>query len=121
MPRTRRCWASWNYRVDQAGRPSTHYWMNNLQGVSQRHDYFVSINPTTPPDPAMLIKQLDYAHPLFDLAAVAAQDDIPELHRAGHATGRYFCGAWQRYGFHEDGLWSAFSLCREILGRSPWE
>lgn len=120
MPRTRRCWASWNYRIDAAGAPSTHYWMNNLQGVSERRDYFVSINPSSPPDPAKVHQRLAYAHPLFDLAAIAAQRRLPELHAAGRQTGRYFCGAWQRNGFHEDGLWSAVNVCSEILERSPW-
>jgi predicted NAD/FAD-binding protein len=51
---------------------------------------------------------------------VAAQDRLPALHAAGDETGRYFCGAWQRYGFHEDGLWSAVNVCAQILGRDPW-
>lgn len=125
MPRTRRCWASWNYRIDRApdgaNRYSTHYWMNELQGVSDREQYFVSINPPSAPAPETVKRRLAYEHPLFDLAAVAAQERLPELHRAGHESGRYFCGAWQRYGFHEDGLWSAVNVCAEILGRDPWQ
>ena len=120
MPRTRRCWASWNYRIDRAGRHATHYWMNELQGVSDREQYFVSINPPVPPAEGSVKKKLHYEHPLFDRKAVAAQDRLPELHQAGDSTGRYFCGAWQRYGFHEDGLWSAVNVCRQILGRDPW-
>lgn len=125
MPRTRRCWASWNYRIDRApdgaNRYSTHYWMNELQGVSDREQYFVSINPPSSPAPETIKRRLAYEHPLFDLAAVAAQERLPELHRAGHESGRYFCGAWQRYGFHEDGLWSAVNVCAEILERDPWQ
>lgn len=120
MPRTRRCWASWNYRIERDGRPSTHYWMNSLQGVSDEHNYFVSINPTSEPAADTVIESIDYEHPLFDLAAVAAQPRIAELHAAGHQTGRFFCGAWQRYGFHEDGLWSALNLSTAVLGHSPW-
>jgi predicted NAD/FAD-binding protein len=119
MPQTRRCWASWNYRTDH-GKHSTHYWMNRLQGVSDRANYFVSINPSSPPDETGVVKKLDYEHPLFDLKAIAAQGRIGELNQAGETTGRYFCGAWQRYGFHEDGLWSAERLCANLLGRSPW-
>jgi predicted NAD/FAD-binding protein len=62
-----------------------------------------------------------YEHPLFDLEAVAAQDRLPELHLAGRESRRYYCGAWQRYGFHEDGLWSAVRVCTEILGRNSWQ
>lgn len=125
MPRTRRCWASWNYRIERGGDGrnlySTHYWMNELQGVSEKQQYFVSINPSSSPAEESIKKRLLYEHPLFDLAAVAAQDRLPGLHEAGHQSGRYFCGAWQRYGFHEDGLWSAVNVCAEILGRDPWQ
>jgi uncharacterized protein len=124
MPRTRRCWASWNYRIDQdwnhQKRYSTHYWMNELQKVSDREPYFVSINPPSPIAESHIKKKLVYEHPLFDLAAVAAQVRLPSLHRAGTETRRYFCGAWQRYGFHEDGIWSAVNVCTEILRRDPW-
>lgn len=121
MPKTRRCWASWNYRIEGAGnRHSTHYWMNELQGVSDREQYFVSINPSSPPAEESIKRRLAYEHPLFDLEAVAAQDRLPGLHAAGDGTRRHFCGAWQRYGFHEDGLWSAVNVCAQILGRDPW-
>ncbi len=119
MPRTRRCRASWNYRIDQAGH-STHYWMNSLQQVSDRHDYYVSINPSTVPDEAEVIRRMEYEHPLFDLKAIATQGCIGGLHAAGHETGRFFCGAWQRHGFHEDGLWSAWKLCESVCGEDPW-
>ncbi len=118
MPRTGRCWASWNYRI-AGGQHSTHYWMNSLQGVSERENYFVSINPSGI-DETKVIRRMGYEHPLFDLAAVAAQSRLPELHAAGDHTGRYYCGAWQRHGFHEDGLWSAVRLCGHLLGKEPW-
>lgn len=125
MPKTRRCWAAWNYRIDGAAngsaRHSTHYWMNELQGVSEKEQYFVSINPPVPPTEETVKRKLVYEHPMFDLEAVAAQDRLPELHAAGHETRRHFCGAWQRYGFHEDGLWSAVKVCTELLGGDPWQ
>jgi len=124
MPKTRRCWASWNYRIDRipgkSNRYSTHYWMNELQGVSEREQYFVTINPPSSPAEESVKRRLSYEHPLFDLRAIAAQDRLPVLHAAGDQTRRYFCGAWQRYGFHEDGLWSAVNVCKQILGRDPW-
>jgi uncharacterized protein len=124
MPATRRCWAAWNYRIERGadGRPrhATHYWMNELQGVSEQQQYFVSINPGSPPAEKSIKRRLNYEHPIFDLPAVAAQDRLPELHKEGAATGRYFCGAWQRYGFHEDGLWSAVRACEAVLGENPW-
>ena len=124
MPTTQRCWASWNYRTDgnaNRARSSIHYWMNNLQGVSQRQNYFVSLNSgsTIPED--LCLKTLDYEHPLFDLEAIKAQERIKDLNDPSHATGTFFCGAWTRYGFHEDGLLSAVNLCRNILKGDPWE
>jgi predicted NAD/FAD-binding protein len=121
MPKTRRAWASWNYRVGNDGSHSTHYWMNRLQGVSENRDYFVSINPPHGIRPEAIHHQLEYEHPLFTTEAIAAQSRIPELHSAGEQTGRYYCGSWQRYGFHEDGIWSAHRLCESILKRDPWE
>ncbi len=124
MPRVPRCRAAWNYRIDQGGdgklRYSTHYWMNQLQHVSKERNYYVTINPAVMPDEASIHCTLDYEHPLFDLHSIAAQQRIGELHQAGASSGRYYCGAWQRYGFHEDGLLSAVNVCREILQKDPW-
>ena len=121
MPATRRAWASWNYRISKNGEHSTHYWMNSLQGVSEKKDYFVSINPPSEIPKESIHHELEYEHPLFTTEAIIAQSRIHELHNAGHQTGRYYCGAWQRYGFHEDGIWSAHRLCESILKRDPWQ
>ncbi|HVT73634.1 MAG TPA: FAD-dependent oxidoreductase [Lacunisphaera sp.] len=127
MPRRRLAWSAWNYRIEAApgaGAPiqaSTHYWMNRLQGVSERRDYFVSINGEALVDPAQVIRRIACEHPLFDLAARRAQADLPALNEtASLRTATYFAGAWQRYGFHEDGLVSALAACRAILRRDPW-
>jgi predicted NAD/FAD-binding protein len=119
MPVRQRCWGSWNYLVTKDS-TSTHYWMNSLQGVSEKKNYFVSINPPEPADESMVKKRLTYEHPIFDREAIAAQDEIPALNAEGAETGRYYCGAWQRYGFHEDGLWSAHRLCEQLLKGDPW-
>jgi predicted NAD/FAD-binding protein len=124
MPKTRKCWASWNYRikVDDAGtiQPATHYWMNSLQGVSEKTDYFVSINAGDEVDESKVLRRIPYEHPLFDLSAIDAQKRLPELNRIGRDQTTYFCGAWFRYGFHEDGFMSAVDLCRDLLGEEPW-
>ncbi|MBW7895986.1 MAG: FAD-dependent oxidoreductase [Opitutaceae bacterium] len=125
MPRTRLAWSSWNYEInrDAAGGISTatHYWMNSLQGVSDRENYFVSINRPEAVNPAKVIRRIDYAHPLFSLGALRAQPELPGLNAAAAGTTEtYFAGAWQRYGFHEDGLFSAHRLCAQLLGRDPW-
>ena len=118
MPKTRSCWASWNYRSEATG-PSTHYWMNSLQGVSRKHDYFVSLNVSDCVPAAACRRSLDYEHPLFDLDAIKAQRRLPELNDTSGTT--FFCGSYFRYGFHEDAFRSAVDLCATLLGGDPWE
>jgi predicted NAD/FAD-binding protein len=119
MPRTRRAWASWNYCTsrDRNG-CSTHYWMNSLQGVSDRRNYFVSLNAEDSIAPGAVLRRLRANHPLFDLRAVRAQAELPSLLRAGDRT--LFCGSYFRYGFHEDALASAHQAASVILQRDAW-
>ncbi len=122
LPRTPLARASWNVRTwDERGRrlTSTHYWMNSLQGVSDRENYLVTINHGGQVDPARLIRSIPCDHPLFSLEALRAQGEVAALNaRPGARV--HFAGAWQRYGFHEDGLWSAHRLCGQLLGGDPW-
>ena len=124
MPGSRRCWASWNYRTDDVdgdSKPTTHYWMNRLQGVSEKRNYFVSLNGGDRVPEASVHRRIDYEHPLFDLEAISAQGRIPELNDPAQGTRTFFCGAWTRYGFHEDGFLSAVNLCQTLMGGDPWE
>jgi predicted NAD/FAD-binding protein len=124
MPKRKLAWASWNYRVDAGpghGRTSTHYWMNALQGVSNQKEYFVSLNYTDQIAPEKVLRRIHYEHPLFDLAAIRAQEGLPELNRISAEQSTYYCGSYFKYGFHEDAFGSAVNLCEVILGRSPWE
>ncbi|WP_244214280.1 NAD(P)/FAD-dependent oxidoreductase [Pedobacter jejuensis] len=112
MPKAKLAWSSWNYRVEKQGGkllPSTIYWMNNLQGVSKKANYFVSINPTKSLNPDKIIKEIDYHHPLFDVPAMQAQARLHELNENGPV---YYCGSYFKYGFHEDAYKSAVDLCR---------
>lgn len=125
MPRTRLAWSSWNYEInrDAAGRKSTatHYWMNSLQGVSDRENYFVSIERPEAINPAKVLRTIHYRHPLFTLGAIRAQREIPALNAAAPgATETYFAGSYTRYGFHEDAFLSAVKLGELLLGRDPW-
>lgn len=125
MPRTRRAWASWNYETavskDGGFSPATHYWMNRLQGVSDRENYFVSINRPEHIAPDRVIKRIAYSHPLFDLGAIDAQVRLPDLNRrAAGSTETYFAGSYFRHGFHEDAFMSAVRLSELMLGRDPW-
>jgi uncharacterized protein len=86
-----------------------------LQPLPFKTPVLVSLNPLTEPDAASVHGEFDYAHPVFDMAAIAAQKRLPELQ--GHARTR-FCGAWTRYGFHEDGLVSGLAVCEGL--KSSW-
>jgi predicted NAD/FAD-binding protein len=108
MPTEPKAWASWNYRI--AEQSNTHYWMNNLQGLKCQEDYFVSLNSDGLIDPGKIVRQLEYTHPLFDLATFEAQPQLPQLNSVSPKQALYFCGSYFRYGFHEDALASAYDL-----------
>jgi predicted NAD/FAD-binding protein len=104
-----------------ASRVSTHYWKNRLQGVSDQRNYFVSVDGEYLLNPKQTLHTFNEEHPLFDLAAAQTQPEIAGLNAAARGrTESYFVGAWQRYGFHEDGLLSAVNLAALLLGHDPW-
>lgn len=115
LPRTARARAAWNYHVprrgDAARGVALTYDMNVLQGLTSRHTFCVTLNATQRIDPSRILRRLVYDHPLFTPASVAAQARHGEISGAMHARdprGRtHYCGAYWRYGFHEDGVASA--------------
>ena len=114
LPQRRRAWAAWNYaRAADAGREQAavclHYLINRLQPLPWQQPVIVSLNPDPAhePAPGQVLREFDYAHPVFDRAAVAAQRELPAIQGRSHV---WFCGAWARYGFHEDGLMSALTV-----------
>jgi len=114
MPETKRVWSSWNYRMEEKNgklHASTIYWMNSLQKVSDKKNYFVSLNDPGNIDEKKILKEIEYEHPLFDLHTAKAQPELPRLNETGPI---YFCGSYFRYGFHEDALWSAVGLCEKL-------
>lgn len=114
MPQTERCWSAWNYRVNYGDEnrlaPSTIYWINRLQGIQTRRNYFVSINGEESLRPESILKCIHYEHPLLNHAAISAQQDLPHLNK--RRTGVYFCGSYFRHGFHEDAFTSALDVSR---------
>lgn len=115
MPKTKTTRSSWNYRIEERGGklvPTTIYWMNSLQHVSKKKNYFVSINPIPGSiDQKKIIKEIEYEHPLFDVAAIQAQDKLYKLNESGPL---YYCGSYFKYGFHEDAYKSAVDLCKNL-------
>ncbi len=121
MPKAKLAWSAWNYRIKEEGgklQPSTIYWMNKLQGVSEKKNYFVSINPHKDIDESKIIKELDYEHPLFDVPAINAQAELHKLNENGPV---YFCGSYFKYGFHEDAFASAVQLSSHLLGKPVYD
>jgi uncharacterized protein len=120
LPKSRRAWASWNYLLDDCLRPSQEvslsYHMNRLQDLDEPRDYVVSLNPTREPRPGTRHRRLSYTHPTFTPDAVASQPQLDELNGRNRT---YFAGAYQRYGFHEDGLWSAVRVAAHLGIRWP--
>jgi predicted NAD/FAD-binding protein len=108
LPNRRLAWAAWNYHVlpGQRGPVALTYNMNILQRLGAPEPLLVTLNRSDAIDPARIIKRITYHHPLYTPASVAAQARHRELNGA-QAT--YYCGAWWRNGFHEDGVASAIA------------
>jgi uncharacterized protein len=121
MPSIRRCWSSWNYRMEQGAdagvAASTVYWINSLQTLPTRQNYFVSVNGEQSLQPQKVLRRISYEHPSFNAGAIRAQQHLPQLNQ--RASRVHFCGSYFRYGFHEDALQSAFDLSRQ-LGSELW-
>ena len=117
LPQKKIAWAAWNYeRAEQTTRESAqvclHYLLNMLQPLPFTQSVVVSLNPLKEIARKHIMAEFDYAHPVFDLAAIRAQKDIAAL-QGQHNT--FFCGAWTGYGFHEDGLTSGLRVAEQIL------
>jgi len=106
LPHARRAWAAWNYHVvrESSERVALTYNMNILQSLAARETFCVTLNHSERIAPAKIIKRLVYHHPLFTPAGVAAQQ---RQHEINGQQRTYFCGAYWRFGFHEDGVVSA--------------
>jgi predicted NAD/FAD-binding protein len=113
LPSRRAAWAAWNYEAapaPDADRVCLHYLINRLQPLPWAGPVIVSLNPLRPPRDA--IDEWEVDHPVFDHAAIAAQQRLPVLQGARHT---WFCGAWAGYGFHEDGLTSGLAAAQGVL------
>jgi uncharacterized protein len=125
LPRRKLAWAAWNYeRAIEGSREEAavclHYLINRLQPLPFETPVVVSLNPVRALRPECVHGEFEYAHPVFDEAAIAAQRKVASLQGLGNT---WFCGAWTRYGFHEDGLMSGMAVCdalkREIAAAQP--
>jgi uncharacterized protein len=112
--------ASWNYRLDDCTAPSERvsltYDLNRLQSLPAPPHQLVTLNPLREPDPSTVVVRDEVTHPGYSRAAVATQARLDELNGARRT---FFVGAYQRWGFHEDGLWSAVRAAAHLGVRWP--
>jgi len=118
MPRRRKIWSSWTYA--EGPRKSSDaidlsYWMNSLQPWLTEIDLFITLNATRPIRQELIWDEVTMRHPVFDRAAFAAQEEIALLNGENRT---WFCGAWMRNGFHEDGIASAMAVVEAIRARA---
>ena len=115
LPRNPKAWAAWNYEAATEGASGgvcLHYLINRLQPLPWQQPVIVSLNPLRAIRPSLIAGEFDYAHPVFDEAALRAQEQLPRLQGQNNT---WFCGAWTGYGFHEDGLVSGEAAAKAML------
>ncbi|PWR23338.1 NAD(P)/FAD-dependent oxidoreductase [Zavarzinia compransoris] len=118
MPRRRKVWSSWNYLSGAGGgKVALTYWMNRLQGIDGATPVFVSLNPHRAVRDDLVFGRYDYAHPMFDAAAIAAQREIPSLQGRDRL---WFAGSYCGNGFHEDGLKAAIDVAAAFGVAPAW-
>ncbi len=113
LPRSRRAWSSWNYRV-RAGAgelPVLSYDMNILQKLDADTTFCVTLNDTSAIDPARILGRYNYSHPVFSVNGIRAQARWAEINGTRRT---WFCGAWWGNGFHEDGVTSALRVAHAL-------
>lgn len=120
LPNKRSAWAAWNYErassaEAESSRVCLHYLINLLQPLPVKQPVLVSLNPIKAIDPQHVLQEFDYAHPVFDLAAIRAQTFVPALQGQQHT---YFAGAWMGYGFHEDGLKAGLGVAAQLQAQA---
>ena len=130
MPKNKRAWASWVYTKygdnsnsknifqDSPSSLAVSYWMNNLQNIDANYPIFVSLNPKQEIANDDIFHQKIFEHPIFDASAVKAQGRMHEIQGLSEI---YFCGAYQSYGFHEDGISSALRVLNQLNIKAPWQ
>ena len=120
MPKRKMAWSSWNYLIPR--QPSENakvtYYMNRLQKLIAKQDYFVSLNLDERIDPKKVIKSVEYMHPIFDQPAIEAQTQLEVINGTQNT---WYCGAYWRNGFHEDGVWSAIQSVEQFTSQVEYE
>ena len=118
MPKRKKVWSSWTYveTSDDPGAPiDLSYWMNSLQPIPQDDPMFVTLNREAPIPDELIYDEAVFQHPVYDAAALAAQETVRAFNGSNNT---WFCGAWMRHGFHEDGLASGLEVAGQIAAEA---
>jgi len=122
MPKHKAAWASWVYlseqQKDESQTVSLSYWMNSLQPLATDIPIIVTLNPVRQPEKALVYDEYWFEHPVFDKPAISSQPLINSIQGKNRF---WFCGAYQRYGFHEDGLASAVHMANLMGAKPTWK
>ena len=119
MQKKRKAWASWVYLASKKSQKvALTYWMNNLQNISAKYPLFVTLNPFTEISKNHIFGTYQYEHPIFNQEAITAQNKLKQIQGERNI---WFCGAWTKYGFHEDGLNSAINVVQKFGIEVPWK
>ena len=118
MPKKKIAWSSWNYIQNLNNKDvfTLTYWMNNLQKLQTKNNYFVTINP--PFEPHNVLDKTVFEHPIFSIQTLVAQKRFLEIQ--GYKNS-FFCGSYLGYGFHEDGIQSAAYIAKLMGIELPWK
>ena len=122
MPKDRSCWASWVYlsdsRKDNNHSVALSYWMNNLQNFKTEKPVIITLNPPEMPSEEQIHDVHHFDHPIFNQEAIDAQEKISDIQGSNNC---WHVGAYQRYGFHEDGLLSAVNVLEKMGVPIAWK
>lgn len=118
LPRNRKAWAAWNAHIprEPGGACTVSYCMNLLQGIESPEPFVVTLNRSDAIDPGKILRRMQYAHPVYTHASVAAQARKHEIQGRNRT---WFAGAYWGWGFHEDGMRSAVEVARALGARWP--
>ena len=112
MPTRKSVWSSWNSILDNnAKRNCVTYWLNKLQNLKTKENYFLTLNPFVSIKDDKIIKKIDFTHPFYNIKTINAQKELSKLQGVNNS---YFCGSYFGYGFHEDGLNSGINVANKL-------
>ena len=113
MPERKNVWSSWNSILDKndTKKNCVTYWLNKLQNLKTKENYFLTLNPFVSIKDNKIIKRVEFTHPFYDMKTINAQKHLFELQGVNNS---YFCGSYFGYGFHEDGLNSGIEIANKL-------